>query len=445
MANIFVRGATGVNTNTGADWNNAKQTVAGALAIAVSNDRILVDKDEQFTANAAITWTPPAGNVSILSVLRSGTTGFSKFIGARESVGGVLGAFTIAGAAGSSMYVWGMQVFAGTTNTSSNNLNLLTTVSVSATLYLDSCTLTLSTIAAAASLICGPTGQAASRSNSITLRNSSFVYGSRAGSAITLGDITLEFINQGLVFGATKPAQLFTVGSIADTPIVLVRDCDWSGAFANPLVLMTNLSSGAILFKNSKFGSSTVTVSSFAFGAWSLLLRNCIMPGYTALLDNYNFSGYHTVNTGMYLTNSDAAAYAGASACWEVVTFAGATEFTPFITQILEVWNDVTGTRTATVEICSTVSGPYTDRDIWMEATYDSSILAGVSNRNADPFVGTGANHPTSTVPWAATTVSKQQLQVTFTASVVGPLQVRIYIGLPSFVSFFINPVIKLT
>jgi len=83
MAYIYVRGTNGLNTNSGADWDNARQTVTSALSIVTSGDIILVDNAESFTAGAAITYTPPANlsQYSIMSALRSGTTGFTKQLG----------------------------------------------------------------------------------------------------------------------------------------------------------------------------------------------------------------------------------------------------------------------------------------------------------------------------------------------------------------------------
>src|SRR5258707_8183174 len=125
MANIFVRGTTGSNANTGADWNNAKQTVAGGLAVAATNDIIYVDNGESFTANAAITWTPvTSGNVSIISALRSGTSGATPATGAAESVGAASSAFTINGAVSAGVYIFGMAINGGTNNSAVAVINV---------------------------------------------------------------------------------------------------------------------------------------------------------------------------------------------------------------------------------------------------------------------------------------------------------------------------------
>lgn len=446
MADIFVRGFTGLNTNTGADWNNAKASVAGALLIAVSNDRILVDQSETFNAGAAITWTPPAGNISIISAVRSGTTGFSPAWGAQEAVGPFAAAITIAGAAGSSMYVYGMSLFAGSTNSATNVINLLNTNAVSSSLYLDGCTLQVPTISAAAFVQCGLSAQSGTRSLFITVRNCTFAYGSRAGSAISVGDGVVEFIDLTLSFGATKPAQIFTASSLADSPVVLVRDSDLSSITVSSLLLTTNFSNGTFLFKNNKLVGGLFYTGTFPFGSGSLTIRNCTSPTYaTSFLEYYSFFGLYTADPGAYVANTDAAVYAGTPVCWNINTGGLTSEFSPFVTQMLEVWNDVTGTRTATVEICSSFFGPFTDRQVWMEGTYDPSLAGAITNRNSQPFVGTGANHPTSTTPWSFTPNSQQQLQLTFTATVVGVLQVRIYIGMPSVSNFYINPVVKLS
>jgi hypothetical protein len=92
---------------------------------------------------SAIAWVPPAINISILSVTRSGTTGWTKSPGAFESIGTAPVAFPIGNASGSAMYVYGMRLIGTNVNTATSAVQLLGTASASSALVLDACTIEL--------------------------------------------------------------------------------------------------------------------------------------------------------------------------------------------------------------------------------------------------------------------------------------------------------------
>lgn len=56
MADLYVRSATGNNSNSGESWALAKATISGALAAAAAGDRVFVSKDHA-EQNASGTWT----------------------------------------------------------------------------------------------------------------------------------------------------------------------------------------------------------------------------------------------------------------------------------------------------------------------------------------------------------------------------------------------------
>ncbi len=459
MANLFVRGSSGSNANTGADWNNAKQSVAGALAIAASGDVILVDNGETYTQSGAITWTPPAGgNVSIISAVRSGTSGFTWGAGATEACGAVTAAFTIAGTSSanttSSMYVYGMTISAGSNNSSACTISLLASATINAFLEMVSCTLDLKTANATAAIIYGLTISTASRSLTIRQTNCTLLCsGSRAGTFLTLGDANVEMINPTIsTTGGTKPAVLFGMIALADSANLVVRDGDLSGysTSSGALFSVTNWAASQALLKNLKLsGTPTLTTGTWPGGVGSITVRNCDSADTINTFQFVNSYGTLTVNGTTYLTAGPQ--FNGAGVSWKIVTTTLASEYLPFITPPIEIWGTLTSAQTAELEFVRDSASSLTDREIWSDLEYPASAsfpnYTRATSRNANPFTGSGSNQTTSSAGWTGTGgfsvgALKQKLQVAFTAAEVGLLQSRVFVGKAS-ETVYVNPAIS--
>jgi len=443
MAEIFVRGASGLNTNSGADWLNAKKSIAGALAIAVSNDVILADNTEMFTGItvAEVTWTPPAGgNVSIISALKlDDDVLWEKSWGASETLTTINGPITVAGTNGSSMYVYGMELVGNSASNGLNGVSLLQTLAVSSTLFMENCDFRLTSINTV-NLACGVPAASSMRGTNITLKDCTIrVTGSRLGEAVRVGKCFLEMISCEFIFsGANKPATIFAPISVNDYNWVTVRDCDFQVTVSAAMLLLTNMASSTFLFKNCKL-RQTFT-GGWAPGVASVTFRNCLANGGvdTIFFEYHNYYGSLITTTVAYMT--DGVVFDGVPVSW-LISSGARNEYNPFVCPIIEVWNDTTGTRTATIEITSDVA--VTDREIWVEATYDYFTTTLISNRNADPFIGTPVAHPSSSAVWVSGQTSKQKLEFSFTTTRVGLLQARIYIA--SSAATYINPMITLS
>lgn len=440
---IFVSAVDGNNADTGADWTNAKQTVAGALAIAVTGDIILVDNAGTFTASAAITWTPPAGNVAIISVNRAGGDAWAA--GAVEAVGASSNAFNVAGAAASAMFVYGMTINGGSNAASACDINLVTTVNVSCYFETRSCTFDLkSTTLTTNRIFIGPTNGATSRLVGMKFYDCTFICsGSRSGDFISLDNADIEIVNPVIsCTGATKPSALFVSEFWEAAARVVIRDGTLAGY---------NVSGGAYFNIATQYGSQivcsnlildstpTVTTGSWPAGSnGSITLRNVDSGDTDYIFSYHDARGTLTVDIAIY--KDGGASFNGQNVSWKIVTTAAASEFNPFVTPLLSIWDTLTSAQTATFDIIRDSATNLTNRDIWPTLDYAASATTtrytAASGRNANPFTGTGADWSASGATWTGvggfSNTNEQVMSIAFTAARDGLLQGRVYVGVAS-------------
>ncbi len=440
MTDRFVRGTTGNNANSGADWNNAKQSVAGALAIASSGDTVYVDNGESFTATAAITWTPPAGgNVAIISCVRSGTTTVAwdastgTGAGAAESVGAASNAFNLADSAGSSMYVFGMTLNGGTNVNSACSIGILS-ASAASSAYLNYCTFDLK--AAATATINFYVGSSSIAPN-ITCANCTFICsGSRAGTFLSFSNSNCVFINPTFsTTGGTKPAVLMGPTSTASTTII-VQDGDLTGyAVSGGAYFAATTYRMNILVQNCKISATPAILSGTLSSSSSITLRNVDSADTINVFQYQTLYGTLTVDATTYLTAGLQFNATGVS--WKIVTSASANEFTPFVSPVTEIWCTSTAAQTAEIEIVRNSATALTNREIWSDMSYSATAAfptyAYATSRNTAPYSSAGVDQATSSAAWTGTggfgNVTKQKLQIGFTAAEIGLLQSRVFVG----------------
>jgi hypothetical protein len=451
MTTYFVSSVDGNNADSGLDWANAKQTVAGALAVpAASGDVILVDSAHNFVATAAITWTAPAGAIAIISVNRAG--GDAWLAGAKESVGAAAALFAIVGAAGSAMFIYGMTINGGTSNNTLCDIGLLSTQTTISKLEMRNCTLDVQSASANTQIVLGTLPNISQRRPSIRLMNSTFICsGSRAGGLFTLQSAEVEIINPTFsMTGATKPASLFT-GNASDNTHLSIRDGDVSGyaVSGGAYFDVTGFVAAEVICENLKTSSTPTLMSgTWPGGVGSITLRN-VDSGDTIYVFQYvNSYGTLTADTSIFIT-SGGAAFNGAGVSWKIVTSSLATEYAPFVTPMLAIWNTATGAQTSAIEIIRDSATALTNRDIWSNIDFAASAsfpnYTYQTNRNANPFTGTPANQTTSTATWTGaggfTNTTKQKLENAFTAAEVGLLMAQISVGVAS-TTFYLDPYI---
>jgi hypothetical protein len=445
MATIFVSAVDGANTDNGTTWALAKQTVAGALAIAANGDVIVVDNAGTFTANAAITWTLGGGvALAIISVTRSGTTSFTPSAGATESVGAANAAFTISGASSSAYYVYGMNINGGTNNNAACNIVPATYQRAN----FDTCTFDLPT-ANDRTILIGTT-------SSVTYTqflNCTFKRSNATGLTQYLDlafSSVVEIINPTFVLTGA-PTTLIGFNALGVAGYVTMRDGDISAfnTSGGGIVRLTSFGAGSVVIENLKLHATpAITNGSWQIGNASITVRNCDSADTTYIFSYINQFGTLTTDESIYVT-SGGAVFDGAGASWKIVTTSACSESTPFILPFIFVWDTTLTAQTASIEIIRDNATALTDRDIW--SSLDSAASASFpnytyqTNRNVNPFTGTPADQPTSTATWTGTggfaNPTKQKLQNTFTAAAAGLLQSRVSIGVAS-TTFYIDPFI---
>ena len=439
MTQYCVSSATGDNSD-GTTWAKAYTSITSALSGKVSGDVLIVDSAHAVTATAAITWTPPAGNISIICVTPDGASGFSAFAtGAAESVGAASAAFTIASAANAHIFVYGMTLNGGTNANSACTIALLSTSSV-CSLEMQSCTFDLKA-ASTVGLLLGLNGSAGT-SHTIRHKNCTYIAsGSRAGTMIQIGAALIDIINPTIsTTGATKPAILFgPLGSAATNGgNLVVRDGDLSGyavASSAYIGLGANNLKISILFKNLKLSATpTLTSGSWSQGDSSITLRNVDSADTIDTFQYQNSLGTLTIDNTKYVTAG--ASFNSAGISWKIVTTTLATAYRPFVTPQLQLWGTSTSAETATVEIIQdAAAAALTDQEIWLgtDSAASASFPNGnfTSDRNAQPIIGTGVDQATSTTAWTGsfTTPTKQKLENAITPAAVGPVTGQVYVS----------------
>lgn len=450
MATIFVSSVDGSNADSGADWTNAKQTVAGALAIAGTGDVIKVDSAHAFVATAAITWTAPAGSIAIISVNRAG--GDAWLAGAAESVGAASAAFSINGGALSSTFIYGMTINGGSNASGSCDIGLLQASATVSSLELVSCTLDMKT-AGAADILVGLAAASSARGSRVKATNCTFICsGSRAGTLILLGDIVCDLINPTFsMTGATKPAALFGARSTADMARLTISDGDISGysVTAGAYFDVAEWVGCTAVVSNCKLSATPTTVTgTWPGGSGYVLLRNCDSADTIYRFEYRNTYGTLLANTSIYAASG--ASFNSAGVSWQVVTTAACVEGHPFYLPPMSVWNTSTSAQTATVEFVKDGATDLTDREIWLEVSYANSTSfpssTRGSDRNANPFTAAGVDQPNSATSWTGTggfaNEDKQTVDVAFTAAEVGLLTGRVAVAKAS-TTLYVDPKLR--
>lgn len=405
------------DANDGSTWTLAKQSVAGALAAAtgVGPHLIYVDKDSNYSAtSASITWNAATANaqISIISVNRNGstTTGHSGWYpGARETVASNAFGFTIGSTRSQSLYIYGMNVTGASGTSASNTMLIAPTAGVSATITLDSVSLTQQGSSSAATIAFGGTAGSMTYKSYLRAINCTFsIRSSATGSGIELNAAVGEMV--GCTFGyggANKPTSLFTAGSIgaSNSGIWTIRDCDLSGfnTSGGSYFLATNLATRISVINCKLAGSMGWYTGTFgAPGAEILgIVNDSGDTNYKFRFDNL-YGGI--VEESTYY-RSAGAKFDGAGVSWKITTSSSCSEFTPFMTPWIQRWVRDTGSQSVRLELLRGSATAYKDHEVWGEfATMQNSLVpVGTldSTRNGSPTDTSGSSLSASSEGWS--------------------------------------------
>lgn len=454
----LVSAVNGSDANACTSWGsgNACLSVTGALALATTATCtvaapcvIAIDAAGTLTKGAAITWTFPAGPVSIISATNPGSgTAITQSPGATESVGAFNAAFTITPVAGTQAYISGMTIVGGNGNA---GLIFLNSGNAASSVEFDGGEVNTPSTSAGATVNIGSAGNSAVADWFRSIGTTFLASGSRTGTLFSLGNSHIELINPIIsTTGATKPTALFGPNSTVSFSDLIVRDGDISGFnTASSSIFSASPWLGSALLKNLKIGSTPTLTASGTFGTspsvsgGQITLRNVDSGNTLYKFEYLNGFGTMTVDPVNYLSAGNE--FNGAHYGYKIVTTALASEVKPFCVNAAEIWNTDTSSQTDKIEFAQNSSASaLTDQQIWASLDYPNSTsfpsYTPASDRNAAPITGTGVAQPTSSAAWAGlTTPTTQYLPNTFTAVANGLLQAQVCVGDPS-TTLWINP-----
>lgn len=462
---------SGATFVTGGTWADAYTSLAAALTASAANDIILVSDAHVFAPVAAITYTQPAGNITIICVtptgLGAGVASYSAWsTGASESVGNFAGQFTITGVNASTMYMRGMTLNAGSANNASCDLQVQTSSDIAQRLHFDTCILAINAPNTSAQFAWGSATTGGNSGSYMLCTNCTIKStGSRAGTMISLGSIDLTMLQCTIDVGAgTKPVVMFGPTSGSRSGSLTVADCDLNGfsATSNALVDVAGLGPKPVLFKNCKIN----TQSSFETGSWlasssgSITVRNCNSGAVFNAFQYRDARGVLQQTTG--IVASSGASFQSTAIAWDVLTRAACNENNVFTTPLLRVENASTSAQTASVEFITDDSAPQNDRQIWMNFAYPNSAsfpsFAWANDRGPTPIdtsasATAGAAQATGAATWSGATYNamtnntgqgKGKCSVGFTAARASDqLEATVSLSPAGVKQFYIDPVLR--
>lgn len=440
MANQYVySGAAG--SATGADWANARTTLAAAFGAMSAGDTAWVANDHAETQATSMTLTSPGTSASpcrVLCVLRSGGSVPPVSADLRTTATVTTTGNTSITVQGSSYY-YGITLYQGTGGGSSSGIAFLQNTTEIWN-RLDSCSLRLTNTNASSRLTLGAGGNN-NRSNRLELDNTT-VHFAASGQSISLAG-HLRWRNTVNAVGGTVPTTLmapFTMNPFG----TWLQGVDLSamGSGTN-LVNVAVANTGLFLFENCKLGSSvSVTTGSItSHGAVEVRLVNCDSA-------DTNYRYYRQTYQGTIVQETTIVRTGGASdgttpVSRKMVSTANSKFYSPLASDPIIIWNETTGSSvTITVETV-TDGVTLTDAECWVEAEYlDTSgypISSVASDRAADVLTS-GSSQTSSSETWTTTGLSspvKQSLSVTFTPQEKGPIRVRVMLAKASTTVYF--------
>lgn len=466
MATFYVDSADGADgTPNSVSWagfggnQDTYATITGALAAATGTGPhiIYVSHTHAHTATAAIAWDAATAGAKIRIISVNRTTA-AWAAGATESVGASNNEFTIAQAARQQdLFLYGLTVNGGTNNNANCRIRIGVGIAAATSFILsfESCNIKINSAQAGAQITLG-IGSGSNRQNpNIRFRNCAFqVKDNATNSAFILAGLQLEWINTTISYlGANKPTPLFDSSTSTSKELNFI-DSDLSGfnTTSGAYFDLTNFDYAIIRLQNCKLSSTpSVSVNAFPTNISSLTRINADSSDTAHTLYYKTRLGDLESNTANYA--SDARKYGdsnGSQVSWKITTTASCNEQEPFITPWLFNWAADTSAITPSIEIVHDSATNLTDRDIWSEMEYVSSASFPQgsldSNRNAQPYDGTTADHAAGSATWtlspSMSNENKQKLAHSFTPAEKSTLRARVAVGVAS-KTLYLDPQIR--
>lgn len=446
MANYYVR-SSAAGAGTGANWANAYTTLGAALAVATSTSIIYVADDHAETAGSAKAFTfPSTPGLKVFCVNTHATeppTGLAKTASITTT-----GNFAISFVSGYA-YIYGIIFNSGTGNSGSADMIFGSTNNAITGIQFEECTFTIPSTSANAPFNFGLNIASGGVGNKFEFINPIFKFGA-TGQSLAFG--TGEFIFKGMTIDATGsiPTTLITpLGTAGNFTNIIIEASDLSGRAFTNLVSVATWYNSKLILRDCKLPSSiTVTTGTFVYNGIEIRMHNCDSSGTNYRISRNTYQG-SMINENT-LIKSGGANDGTNGLSWKIVTSANALVSNPFTTEDIAIWNDVTTSITATIEILHDSATNLKDDEIWVEVEYLSSSGSPIGAKITDRLVeliDSGADQATSSVTWTTTGMTnpnKQKLNVTFTPGMKGYIIARVMVAKASY-TVYIDPKITIT
>lgn len=436
MASWYVySGAAG--TGSGADWANAKTTLAAAITAGVAGDTYYIANDHA-ESSGSVTSISAKGTITapdlFLCVNRAGSV---PPVAADLTTGASItttGATQLTFSANAYSYVYGVTFNCGTGSSTAT----VTFGGGTGQVTFDTCSF-ITPITGAGQRI----GVGANANGYTEFINPQFGFGNTGQSLTPTGQVVIRNRpGSSIINGATIPTALFV--SYAAFGSMRMDGLDLSSFGSGKTLWPAHGVAALCSIVNCKLGAS-VTVS--GVHTHPDALTDLIGSNSTAIVERnerYLYAG--TLTTELTVIRTAGASDGTTAYSWKVATTANAKRLTPFKTFEGVLWNAALGSPLTLTAHVLTDNVTLTDAEIWIEAEYlgtSGTPVATLISDGAATILTPGTNQADdSGTAWTTTGIGtpvKQKLEVTFTPQMAGLVRWRVMIAKAS-TTVYVDP-----
>lgn len=449
MAVYYLNSAQADDLGAGTSWATAKKTMAGIIAIPITNaDTVWVAPTHSETITGPTTHTfPTSPGLRVLcadSTANEPPTGLGT--GATTAASGNMGMATVGCA-----YFYGMTWIKSGGTGGSVALLFGSSTAVRSNLFFDTCTVDWTTSQTTRGIGLG--GSVSDGGDPATIRWFNCTIRNRhASNWYSFGNGLIEFIDCSfpLSSGGTALTTMFQ-GSTQGAAVgdVLFQGCDLSG------MAFTNLFNGdhqlSLRFVSCKMPASYALTPARTYTQ--------LVGGRAALVDcasgDTHMEFVESTPTGGLVTNSTTYRTAGAAGkSWQITTPTGVTRDAPYMSPWIDLYVSDTSTSIQPwIEILrnNDSTSAWTDAEVWIEVMAKTTASSTDTTEYADcvAVLGTPTSQATGvgTGAWSGTTGScwsgKLQVPAAFTPAEVGYIRARVCVAVTTD-KLFIDPQIRI-
>lgn len=438
MADIYVRSTDGSDTDNGSTWALAKATLAGAIAIAVAGDRILISQAHAESSSSSLTYVFPgtlAAPNQVLCVNDAAQPPTSLATGASITTTGATQV-----AVQGNVFVHGLTFNCGSGSSSlTPGFNVHAVVADAAQVYED-CTWHFVRTHSGNTFSVG-TMNSGHEGVSLTVRRGTFRF-TNTGQVFSFSNGNVRVERGSFDAATTTPSVLFrgAIGNHKSRLLVQGLDCTNLGTSID---LVQNVGSGSDwVLRNCKLPPSWAgsLVAGTKQAGSRVEMHNCDSGDTSYRLWVEPYAG--SIKSETTIVRTGGASDGTTPLSWRMTT--GTAAIYPLLvlsSPELVRWNETLGGAiTVGVEVVHDAQGAgsggaFQDDELWLDVQYLGTsgfpISSFVSDAKAS-VLASAADQTTSTEVWTTTgltTPVKQRLSVTFTPQEKGYIHARVMLA----------------